>query len=111
MLVFFLALYLLLLVFKLSLGMLLLSFSRDRYNGMQQREHASYVQTETKRLGGWGAVEVGDERRKTIYEGDAAGLKLMREREAKGKEGAVKAGAGDRLDGVERYSMVAKRIW
>lgn len=111
MLVVFLALYLVLLVFKLSLGMALLKFSKDRYTGMKERERRNYVQTETKRIGGWGAVELGDERRKIIYEGDPATLKIMRDREAKMKEHETKAKFGDKLDEVDRYSMVAKRIW
>lgn len=112
-LAFFLVVYLLLLAFKLALGMALLGVARRRYKGMKAREQETVVEPGSRRLGGWGAVEVGDERRKVIYEGDSEGLKAMREREAKGRrkeeEGRLK---GNRdFDGVERYRMVAKRIW
>jgi len=113
MLVFFVALYLILLVFKLVLGMVLLRFARDRCVGMKmrerQREKEKNLLAETKRIGGWGHVEVGDERRKVIYEGDDVGLKAMRDREANAKGGGGKKVVD--LDRVDRYSMIAKRIW
>lgn len=115
MLAFFLVVYLLLLAFKLALGMLLLGIARRRYKGMKLREQDKVVETAARRLGGWGAVETGDERRKIIYEGDPEGLKAMREREAKGKkkeEGEEAKAKGNKdFEGVERYRMVAKRIW
>lgn len=115
MLVFFVALYLVLLVFKLVLGMVLLRFARDRCVGMKmrerQREKEKNLLVETKRIGGWGHVEVGDERRRVIYEGDEAGLKAMRDREANAKGGGVGGKKTVDLDRVDRYSMIAKRIW
>jgi len=100
-------------VFKLVLGMVLLRFARDRCVGMKmrerQREKEKNLLAETKRIGGWGHVEVGDERRKVIYEGDDVGLKAMRDREANAKGGGGKKAVD--LDRVDRYSMIAKRIW
>lgn len=64
-----------------------------------------------RRVGGWGVVEVDDEKRRWIYEGDAEGVKQLREREEREKvkrEQGVAEGAFDR---VKRYEMVAKRIW
>lgn len=70
-----------------------------------------------KRVGGWGTVEVGEERRRWIYEEDGEGLERLRdkEREKDGARGGGKGGGGGekgvKLEGVERYSMVGKRIW
>lgn len=108
MLVFFLVLYFFLLAFKLVLGMCLLSFSRGRYRGMKEREMQSY-DGGGRRVGGWGVVEVDEDKRRWIYDDDEEGLKNLHEREAKAKE---KASKGDmKLDGVGRYMMAAKRIW
>jgi hypothetical protein len=111
MLVFFVALYLVLLVCKLILGMVLLRFARDRYKGMKARERETTLITETKRLGGWGTVELGDDRRKIIYEGDEAGLRKMRDRDQAFREAESRSKKTLDLDKVDRYSMIAKRIW
>ncbi|KAG9520241.1 DUF747-domain-containing protein, partial [Aureobasidium melanogenum] len=109
MLVFFLIIYLILLALKLLLGMLLLSFARTRYRKMKMQEHKKQsFDTQGRRVGGWGAVEVDEDKRRWIYEDDPDGLKNLREREAKGKE---KAKGELKLDGVDRYMMAAKRIW
>lgn len=110
---FFLALYLILLAFKLVLGIILLNFARRRYVGMKERERQPYSNPDGRRVGGWGVVEVGEEKRRWIYEDDEKGLKDLKEKEAKGKEREkVKEGKGeDGLERVERYSMAAKRIW
>lgn len=106
--IFFLALYLVLLASKLVLGMCLLSFARSRYKGMKERER-QVVDTQGRRVGGWGVVEVGEEKRRWIYEDDAEGLQGLREREGRAR---TKAERGEiRLDGVGRYMMAAKRIW
>jgi len=108
MLVVFLVAYLLLLAFKLVLGMCLLGFARSRYKGMKEREKG-VVDTAGRRVGGWGVVEVDEDKRRWIYADDAEGLGKLKERDFRAKE---KAGRGEmRLDGVERYAMVAKRIW
>jgi len=109
MLVFFLIIYLVLLALKLLLGMILLSFARTRYRKMKMQEQKKQTfDTQGRRVGGWGAVEVDEDKRRWIYEDDPEGLKNLREREAKGKE---KAKGEVKLDGVDRYMMAAKRIW
>lgn len=119
-LVFFIA-FLVLLILKLLLGMVLLRYSRDRYARMKLKEHAvatAKIERETfdtkgsKRVGGFGAVEVGDDRRRWIFADDPEGLKKARDRERKAAEGGSGGGKDDKdLAGVMRYEMVAKRIW
>ena len=119
MLLFFLALYLLLLALKLVLGMVLLGVARSRYAKMVEREikgeRERLIETESKRLGGWGVAELGEERREKIYEGHEGELRKLREKEHKAREREEKEGLSGRglkgLEGVERYAMVAKRIW
>ncbi|KAF1813562.1 DUF747-domain-containing protein [Eremomyces bilateralis CBS 781.70] len=104
--------WLLLLAMKLLLGMALLTFSRNRYHGMKERERQSYTYVGGKRAGGWGMVEVDDDKRRRIYEGDEAGLKKSRERAKETEQGGRDLDKGSKgLDGVDRYAMVAKRIW
>ena len=105
MLLVFLIGYLFFLAVKLLLGMLLLRVARDRYLGMKERERMG-IETGGKRIGGWGVVDVDEEKRRWLYSDDAEGLRALREREEKsrGKEGVG-------LGGVSRYAMVAKRIW
>ena len=111
MLIVFLVIYLFFLAFKLLLGMILLSVSRNRYRGMQEREKMS-VETGGKRIGGWGVVDVDEEKRKAIYEDDAEGLRRLRERDEKGrKKEAEEKERGTGFGHVSRYAMVAKRIW
>lgn len=111
---FFLLIYLLLLLLKLILGMFLLRFARHRYRGMKEREGES-VHAEGRRVGGWGVVEVDEGKRRWIYADDPEGWRRMRERE--NRENAGGGGGGSRgqnakgFEGVERYSMVGKRIW
>lgn len=111
MLLFFLALYLVLLALKLALGMVLLSFARKRYAGMKEREQERFTTSQAARVGGYGAVEVGEERRKTIYEDSPEELRSLREKERSRKEKAEAKPETKGMEGVERYSMVAKRIW
>lgn len=113
MVVFFLVLYLILLAFKLALGMLLLRAARARYNTINERSQEKISMPETKRIGGWSAAELGDERRKIIYEDDRKGLAKMRERDARTQklmDSEISKGNAD-LERVQRYSMAAKRIW
>lgn len=108
MIIFFLAIYLLLLACKLLLGMSLLSFARRRYRDMKERERQS-ADMHGRRVGGFGAVEVDEDKRRWIYEDDQDGLKDLREKENARR---AKAEKGDmKLDNVDRYSMAAKRIW
>ncbi|OTB09384.1 hypothetical protein M426DRAFT_50634 [Hypoxylon sp. CI-4A] len=118
MLVFFFLAWVVLLIVKLLLGMALLRYSRERYAAMKRREHAvatgkaereNFAQ-QGKRIGSWGAVEIGEDRRKWIYEDDKDGLKKMRDRERK-TDDKFKEKGDDGLSKVLRYEMVAKRIW
>lgn len=111
MVIFFLVIFLILLAFKLVLGMVLLAFARSRYKGMKDREKQP-TDAKGKRVGGWGVVEVSEEKRRWIYDDDPDGLRDLREKEAKAKAKTDKAsGETDGLDGVGRYMMAAKRIW
>ncbi|GAM34401.1 hypothetical protein TCE0_015f01957 [Talaromyces pinophilus] len=141
--------YLILLILKLTLGILLLSFSRSRYKAMKEREQKLYfgVQHEFngispstsqdhleqhrpphssttntirdytveggRRVGGWGVVEVDEDKRRWIYADDPDALRKIKEKERaqKEKQSAKDSGALLNLDGVKRYEMVAKRIW
>ena len=109
MIFFFLALYLVLLACKLLLGMLLLFYARSRYKSMKERERQGTT-TDGKRVGGWGVVEVNEDKRRWIYEDDPDSLRDLREKEERGRKRS-KSDRGDKLDGVERYTMAAKRIW
>lgn len=132
MLLFFLALYLVLLALKLALGMVLLRFARGRYKDMKAREAGKASKESeasreiekgnervservsepgTMRLGGWGVTEVGEERRRVIYDEAPAELGRLREREAKARAREKERVGMARLEDVERYEMVAKRIW
>ncbi|KAI1472779.1 DUF747-domain-containing protein [Daldinia caldariorum] len=118
MIIFFFLTWIVLLIVKLLLGMALLRYSKERYAAMKRKEHAvatGKAERENfsqlgKRIGSWGAVEVGEDRRKWIYEDDKEGLKKMRERERKTEE-KFKEKGDDGLSKVMRYEMVAKRIW
>lgn len=123
-------LFLVLLIFKLLLGMGLLAYSRRRYQGMKLAEYErahphphtqpppnnptetakprGYAVEGSKRIGGWGVVEVGEDRRRWVYADDPEGLKRVRAYEEK----EVKKGSEEgSFDHVQRYEMVAKRIW
>ncbi|KAF1911293.1 eukaryotic membrane protein family-domain-containing protein [Ampelomyces quisqualis] len=111
MLIVFLVVYLMFLAFKLILGMLLLIVARKRYHGMQAREMMN-VETGGKRIGGWGIVDVDDEKRRQIYDDDAETLKKLRERDDKQKKkDDQERERGTSFGHVSRYAMVAKRIW
>jgi hypothetical protein len=111
MLIVFLIGYLVFLAFKLILGMMLLSVARKRYYGMQEREMMN-VETGGKRLGGWGVVDVDEEKRRHIYDDDPETLKRLRERDEKAKKKEEQEREkGTSYGHVSRYAMVAKRIW
>lgn len=111
MLLFFLIVFLLLLAFKLVLGMCLLSFARRRYKGMKEREQANDIHAEGKRVGGWGVVEVDEDKRRWIYMDDPEGLEKLREKEQAANGKAREGGKEEQFGNVERYKMVSKRIW
>ena len=87
---------------------------------MKEREKED-VLTGGRRVGGFGLVEVDEGKRRAIYTGDREGEERARGGEAKAREREVEGVLGIpgkngkvqgvRLDDVERYSMVAKRIW
>jgi hypothetical protein len=121
--------FVVLLILKILLGMVLLAFARSRYRKMNGSENeappshsSSHAQTASgssaprhrefavegsRRVGGWGMVEVGDERRRWIYADDPDGLRRLKEKEErdKNKDGDMN------IDHVQRYEMVAKKIW
>lgn len=150
MLVVFTLLFLCFLALKLVLGIILLRVARDRYARVRAREIAVaqgraepeprdiYDLKGSRRIGGYGKVEVGDDRRKMIYEDDVEGLRKAREKERKamgiphteasgegdgGGKGASGGGGGSgsgrgrgadkEIDWntVMRYEMINKRIW
>ncbi|KAI9889055.1 MAG: hypothetical protein M1814_005844 [Vezdaea aestivalis] len=112
-LIVFLLFFLVLLAIKLVLGMCLLSFARRRYKGMKEREGVN-IYTGGRRVGGWGVVEVDEDKRRWIYADDPEGMRAARERERvirdKGRDGSS-SGKEVGFSGVSRYTMVAKRIW
>jgi hypothetical protein len=111
MLIVFLVVYLIFLAFKLILGMLLLIVARKRYHGMQEREMLN-VETGGKRIGGWGVVDVDEEKRRHIYDDDPETLKRLRDRDDKQKKKEdQERERGTSFGHVSRYAMVAKRIW
>ncbi|OQE15637.1 hypothetical protein PENSTE_c027G00024 [Penicillium steckii] len=122
--------FIVLLMLKLLLGMLLLAFARSRYKKLKASETEprksshSFAQPQSavetpaprkdefnvegsRRAGGWGMVEVGDEKRRWIYGDDPEGLRRVKEKEDrdKNKDKDLK------IDHVQRYEMVAKKIW
>ena len=107
MLVFFLILFLALLALKLVLGICLLSFARRRYKGMKERENTS-THADGRRVGGWGVVEVDEDKRRWIYKDDPDGATKLRQRERDARE---RKGGEESFGNVSRYSMAAKRIW
>ncbi|KAF2210784.1 hypothetical protein CERZMDRAFT_44280 [Cercospora zeae-maydis SCOH1-5] len=108
MVIFFLVIYLVFLALKLILGMALLSYSRNRYRDMKTREEQR-VDTHGRRVGGWGAVEVDEDKRRWIYGDDLESLAKLKEKESRGRQQADQTTL--KLDNVDRYTMVAKRIW
>ncbi|KAK1759969.1 eukaryotic membrane protein family-domain-containing protein [Echria macrotheca] len=116
MVVVFLLIFLVLLILKLVVGMVLLRYARDRYAQMKAREHAiaagkaekESFDAKGKRVGGYGQVEVGEDRRRWIYADDPEGLRKVREKEKKSEKGGDKE---KDLSHITRYEMVARRIW
>ncbi|KAI0144399.1 DUF747-domain-containing protein [Xylariaceae sp. FL1272] len=119
MVVFFFLAWVVLLIVKLLLGMVLLRYSHRRYSLMKAKEHAIATGqaehenffTDGRRVGSWGAVEIGDERRRVLYDDDPEGLKSMRDRERKTLAKAQEKSKEDGLAKVSRYELSGKRIW
>ena len=92
MLVFFAAAFLILLALKLVLGMLLLAFARSRYKGMKERERTLVIDAAGRRVGGWGVIEVDDDKKRWIYQDDPDALRASRERDRSIRERAERNG-------------------
>ncbi len=116
MVVVFFITFLVLLLAKLLLGMALLRYSRNRYVRMKAEERAvaagqaepESFEAKGKRVGGYGKVEVGEDRRRWIFHDDPEGLKKLRDKERR------ESGKGKKemdLNTITRYEMIAKRIW
>ncbi|OLN87110.1 Endoplasmic reticulum membrane protein 65 [Colletotrichum chlorophyti] len=111
--VFFIA-FLVLLIIKLVLGMILLRYSRNRYAKMKLKEHMVATGQEErevydakgKRVGGYGQIEVTEDRRRWIQADKQEGLKG-----GKGRASRPENPLEGDYNGVQRYEMVAKRIW
>ncbi|OJJ30518.1 hypothetical protein ASPWEDRAFT_46123 [Aspergillus wentii DTO 134E9] len=118
-----LTVFIVLLIMKLLLGMGLLAYSRSRYKSMKGVEldnpssngaaepitrGREYVVEGSRRVGGWGVVEVNDDKRRWIYADDPDGLRRLKTREEKDKNSKDEP---LNMDHVQRYEMVAKRIW
>ncbi|KAJ5347201.1 hypothetical protein MYU51_004455 [Penicillium brevicompactum] len=117
--------FVVLLIFKLLLGMVLLAFARSRYRkmkGLETEKRDSHSRHSgdsgaprardfdvegSQRVGGWGCVEVGEEKRKLIYADDPDGLRRVKEKEEKDKNKDKELN----VDHVQRYEMIAKKIW
>ncbi|KAJ4364802.1 hypothetical protein N0V95_000646 [Ascochyta clinopodiicola] len=111
MLIVFLVVYFIFLAFKLLLGMFLLTVARKRCHGMKEREMMN-VETGGKRIGGWGVVDVDEEKRRYLHHDDPEGLRSLRERDEKTKKKEdQERERGTSFGHVSRYAMVAKRIW
>jgi hypothetical protein len=108
--IFFLCAFFILLACKLILGMILLKYARNRYSSMKERENLS-LDTKGRRLGGWGMVEVDEDKRRWLYEDDPEGAKALKERERKAAERSRESEKGMDFGRVTRYEMSAKRIW
>ncbi|KAL2264492.1 hypothetical protein VTJ83DRAFT_7002 [Remersonia thermophila] len=119
MVVVFLLLFLVLLLVKLLLGMVLLRYARDRYARMKIKEHAvatgqaekESFDSRGKRTGGYGQVEVGEERRRWIFgPEDPEGLRKAREKDRR-IEANIEKDKDKDFSRVIRYEMITRRIW
>ena len=79
--------------------------SNDESAANSRQRSSSYAVEGSCRVGGWGVVEVNDDKRRWIYADDLEGLRKLKEKE---KEKSKEDGG---MDHVTRYEMVAKRIW
>ncbi|KAL7941194.1 eukaryotic membrane protein family domain-containing protein [Trichoderma barbatum] len=114
MVVVFFIIFLVLLILKLLLGMVLLKYARNRYAKMKHKEalvaagkaEIDNYKANGVRFGGFGEVEVTEDKRRWINADPAEGLKKKK----KGDDKKPAAAEGD-YNGVFRYDMVEKRIW
>lgn len=68
-------------------------------------------ETGGRRVGGWGTVELDEDKRRWIFDDDPETLRKLREKERAGKEKAEKGVGAEDFARVSRYEMSAKRIW
>lgn len=119
MIVFFFITFLVLLILKLLLGMLLLKYARNRYAEMKRVEglvNAKKAERESydgssRRVGGYGSIEVGEERQKWIHADETEGLPGGKGPGGKRPGEEARKQPPEEYNGVFRYDMVAKRIW
>lgn len=118
MVIVFFIVFLVLLILKLTLGMVLLRYARNRYAMMKQKEHLiargklerdSY-DTKGRRVGGRGEIEVTDDKQRWIHADKSEGLRGGKGPGGKRDGEKEKKQEGD-YQGVYRYEMVNKRIW
>lgn len=64
-----------------------------------------------RRVGGWGTVEIDEDKRRWIYDDDPEALRKLREKERAGKEKAERGVGVEDFSKISRYEMSAKRIW
>lgn len=115
MVVVFFIIFLVLLICKLLLGMILLKYARNRYAKMKQKEalvaagQAEWDNYKANgiRVGGFGEVQVTEDKRRWINADPTEGLKKKKKERDDRKPTNVE---GD-YQGVFRYDMVEKRIW
>ncbi|KAM0513581.1 hypothetical protein ACHAPE_007631 [Trichoderma viride] len=115
MVVVFFIIFLVLLICKLLLGMILLKYARNRYAKMKQKEalvaagQAEWDNYKANgiRVGGFGEVQVTEDKRRWINADPTEGLKKKKKEREDRKPTNVE---GD-YQGVFRYDMVEKRIW
>lgn len=113
MVVVFFIIFLVLLIIKLLLGMILLKYARNRYAKMKQKEalvaagkaEIDSYKANGVRVGGFGEVEVTEDKRRWINADPSEGLKKNK------KKGEEKTSDEGDYQGVFRYDMVEKRIW
>ncbi|KAL9476236.1 hypothetical protein ACSS6W_006077 [Trichoderma asperelloides] len=116
MVVVFFIIFLVLLILKLLLGMVLLKYARNRYAKMKQKEaQVAAGQAEWDnykasgiRVGGFGEVEVTEDKRRWINADPTEGL---RKKKKKGGDDRKETNVEGDYQGVFRYDMVEKRIW
>ncbi|KAH8126911.1 DUF747-domain-containing protein [Trichoderma asperelloides] len=117
MVVVFFIIFLVLLILKLLLGMVLLKYARNRYAKMKQKEaQVAAGQAEWDnykasgiRVGGFGEVEVTEDKRRWINADPTEGLKKKKKK--KGGDDRKETNVEGDYQGVFRYDMVEKRIW
>jgi hypothetical protein len=111
MVVVFFIFFLVLLIAKLVLGMLLLRYARNRYARMKVKElqlQPDAFEAKGRRVGGFAQVEVTDDAKRWVEVDPREGLKKRAPAPGGQQKEPPQPYSGS---GVERFEMVAKRIW